>query len=326
MRGFVAFQGRSKGGVTAWMERSNSVSGLYEKLGSREWKWIDTEWRVIDTDKYEDGWTYSENIDGFYSTGKPKKATARRRIWQRRARFECRGPWLAVEAPPLRYIEVQKIVCDRILVWAVTMNGEVLIRQGVTAAHPQGTTWKHVICDYKVEEISISSPTCVWATTAEGRLLRRECSDQTDIECVAWSEVVYSPLSRVYSFSASRNIVVLLPANDPQLKVIDIKRGKLSQCFTLPKATYVTIDGEDQAYCCDGTRIVKLENSIANTEQNGVLKFQISESDFLLVHEKNQSVVFASAVFAPADIAPTRYETRAPPAMLKSNHHHERQS
>uniref|UniRef100_A0A0K0DHZ5 Peroxin/Ferlin domain-containing protein n=1 Tax=Angiostrongylus cantonensis TaxID=6313 RepID=A0A0K0DHZ5_ANGCA len=237
MRGFVAYRGRSKDGITAWMEGSNSVSGLYEKLGSREWKWIDSKWRVIDTDKYEDGWTYSENIDGVYSKGKQKKASARRRTWQRRARFECRGPWLAIEAPAIRCVEVQKAEADRILVWAVTMNGEILIRQGVTAAHPQGTTWKHIICDYNIEAISVASPTCVWATTVDGRLLRRECSDQTDIECV----------------------------------------GKMSRCLALPKATYVSIDGEDRVYCCDGTRIIKLEKVIENTERTGRLEFRISE-------------------------------------------------
>ncbi|VDM58188.1 unnamed protein product [Angiostrongylus costaricensis] len=241
MRGFVAYRGRSKDGITTWMEGSNSVSGLYEKLGSREWKWIDSKWRVIDTDKYEDGWTYSENIDGVYSKGKQKKASARRRTWQRRARFQCRGPWLAVEAPAIRCVEVQKAESDRILVWAVTMNGEILIRQGVTAAHPQGTTWKHIICDYNIEAISVASPTCVWATTVDGRLLRRECSDQTDIECV----------------------------------------GKTSRCLTLPKATYVSIDGEDRVYCCDGTRIIKLERVIENEKRSGRLEFRISEMTFL---------------------------------------------
>ncbi|KJH45659.1 Propeller [Dictyocaulus viviparus] len=156
---------------------------LVNVLESRQWRWIDSNWKVVDIDN-GDGWTYSDDIDGIYYKEKRKKDSARRRIWQRRAQFQCRGPWLAVEAPPIRCIEVQKAESDRILVWAVTVRGEILLRQGVTAAHPQGTIWKHIICNNNIASISIGSPTCVWATTSEGRLLRRECSDQTDIECV----------------------------------------------------------------------------------------------------------------------------------------------
>ncbi|WKX94932.1 hypothetical protein Q1695_011855 [Nippostrongylus brasiliensis] len=225
LRGFTSFQGASNG-VTAWMGGYRAVSGLYTRLPSREWMWIDPTWSLVDADKYEEGWTYAESIDGSFSVPKNKKDRVRRRCWQRRSRYEGRGPWIAVESPPIRSLDIQKTKGDRTLLWAVTRDRQVLLRQGVTEGHPQGTTWKHIVSDFDIAEISVASPTCVWAITCEGRLLRRQCLDQTDMECIDWSEVVYSPMRSFFTFCATTNIVFLLPATDPHLLVYDAKKGK----------------------------------------------------------------------------------------------------
>ncbi|KAK5979447.1 hypothetical protein GCK32_002849 [Trichostrongylus colubriformis] len=260
IRGFTSFQGSSEGGISAWMEGPCAVSGLSEKLPSREWSWVDSEWRLVDKEKCEDGWMYADSLDGPYYASKNKKSKARRRRWKRRCRFECRGPWIAIEAPSVRSIDVQKMNADRILVWAVTMDGQVLLRQGVTGEHPQGTTWKHIIGDFAIHSISCAAPTCVWAATVEGRLLRRECSDQIDMECVDWSEVVYSPLKSVFTFCASENFVFLLPADDPQLIIVHAKSGTSKKCLSIPKAIHITVDRNGDLYYCDGSSIVQLES------------------------------------------------------------------
>ncbi|KIH46401.1 Propeller, partial [Ancylostoma duodenale] len=220
MRGFVAFQG-TLSGLSAWMEGCVPVNGLYDKLPSRQWSWVDPEWTVVGEEKSEGGWAYSDVIDGMYKTEKKRKDRFRRRVWQRRCLYTGRGPWIIVEAPAIRCVEVQKTNADRILVWAVTEKGQVLVRQGVTCGHPQGAIWKHIISDYNITAISVASPTCVWATTMEGRLLRRECTDQTDMECVEVSKV----------------------------------------CLSLPKAVYIGFDHEGNVHYCDGTHIVKLERT-----------------------------------------------------------------
>ncbi|VDO93202.1 unnamed protein product [Heligmosomoides polygyrus] len=276
MRGFVSFQGSSSG-VSAWMEGSRAVNGLYERLPSREWSWIENEYRLIDKEKYEDGWTYSETIDGAYCAAK-KKGRARRRRWQRRCRYDGRGPWILVEAPPMRCIDVQRKQGDRILVWGVTTDGQVLLRQGVTAEQSQGTTWKHIVSDFCITAICAASPTCVYATTAEGRLLRRECSDQTDMECVDWSEVVYSPLRGVFSFCASEDFVVLLPANDTQLVLIDVKKAKSKTSLSIPKAIFITMDTQQNLYYCDGSNIVKLEKYCDSANQLLGTDYRVVES------------------------------------------------
>ncbi|EYC26929.1 hypothetical protein Y032_0009g430 [Ancylostoma ceylanicum] len=262
MRGFVTFQGASSG-ISAWMEGSVSINGLYDKLPSRQWSWIDPAWVIVGAEKSEGGWTYSDVIDGVYKAEKKRKDRVRRRVWQRRCCYTGRGPWVIVEAPPVSCIEVQKTNADRILVWAVTENGQVLLRQGVTPGHPQGATWKHIISDYNITAISVASPTCVWATTRDGRLLRRECTDQTDMECVDWAEVVYSPMKNVFSFCATRDFVFLLPSSDPELIVVDVKREICKLCLPLPKAVYIAFDHEGNVHYCDGARIVKLERTIS---------------------------------------------------------------
>ncbi|KHJ93556.1 hypothetical protein OESDEN_06533 [Oesophagostomum dentatum] len=264
LRGFITFR-ESSHGISGWMEGLDSVDGLYDKLPSREWSWVDPEWRLIGTEKSEDGWAYSDVVDGEYNFGR-KKGRFRRRIWKRRCLYTGRGPWITVEAPPLCCVEVQKTNADRILVWAVTMNGQVMVRQGVTPGHPQGTIWKHITSDYNIASISVASPTCVWATTVEGRLLRRECIDQTDMECIDWAEIVYSSLKKVFCFCASSDYVFILPATDPGLVVIDVKRGLSKACIALPKAVHLSLDHENCLYYCDGSEVVKLgRSSISGT-------------------------------------------------------------
>ncbi|KAK6738643.1 hypothetical protein RB195_020637 [Necator americanus] len=260
MRGFVTFQGTSNG-IAAWMEGNDPVNGLYDKLPSHEWSWVDREWKLAGEDKSEGGWTYSEKIDDKYTLEKKRKDRVRRRVWQRRCLYMGRGPWAMVESPPIRYVEVQKTNSDRILVWAVTVEGQVLLRQGVTPGHPQGATWKHITSDYNITSISIASPLCVWATTDEGRLLRRECTDQTDMECIDWSEVVYSNMKSIFSFCASKTYVFLLPTSDPELTIIDMKRELSKTSISLPKAVHIALDLQDNPYYCDGSCIFKLEQS-----------------------------------------------------------------
>ncbi|KAK6037548.1 Propeller [Cooperia oncophora] len=251
------------------------------QLPSREWSWLDAEWQVVDKEKYEDGWTYADSIDGQYRAFTKKKNQFRRRRWQRRCRFEGRGPWIAVETPPVRSIEVQKMKADRVenlyLFGRLPTDGQVLLRQGVTSEHPQGTTWKHIIGDFAISSISCASPTCVWATTVDGRLLRRECLDQTDMESVDWSEVVYSPLKSVFSFCASENYVFILPASDPQLILIDVKRLSSKICLSIPKAICITVDKQGNLYYCDGSSIVQLEKYYVNVNQQCEVDFRISE-------------------------------------------------
>uniref|UniRef100_A0A7I4Y739 Galectin domain-containing protein n=1 Tax=Haemonchus contortus TaxID=6289 RepID=A0A7I4Y739_HAECO len=275
LRGFTSFQGWCNG-VSGWMEASSAVNGLFEKLPSREWSWVDSEWRLVDKGKYEDGWTYADSIEEEYYASKGKKSKARRRRWQRLCRFECKGPWIPIEAPSIRSIDVQKKKADRILVWAVTVDGQVLLRQGVSSERPQGTTWKHIVGDYVIDSILSASPTCVWATTTEGRLLRRECPDQTDMECVDWSEVVYSPLRKVFSFCVWEDFVFLLPADNPQLIVVDVNRGTSKLCLSIPKATYITLDKQGNLYYCDGASIVQLERYTPNGEQPWEIDFRSS--------------------------------------------------
>ncbi|VDL79668.1 unnamed protein product [Nippostrongylus brasiliensis] len=237
LRGFTSFQGASNG-VTAWMGGDRAVSGLYTRLPSREWTWIDSTWSLVDADKYEEGWTYAESIDGSFSVPKNKKDRVRRRCWQRRSRYEGRGPWIAVESPPIRSLDIQKAKGDRTLLWAVTRDRQVLLRQGVTEGHPQGTTWKHIVSDFDIAEISVASPTCVWAITGEGRLLRRQCLDQTDMECI---EV-------------------------------------LKTCPALPKAVFITTDRNENLYYCDGSRIVKLGKFYQNHNETTGMDVRVADS------------------------------------------------
>ena len=102
-RGFISFQGSQKG-VSAWMCDGRPCPPNFSSLPSTNWSWMDSSWHLEDEE-----WKYSNEIDGTYDYNERGQGRARRRLWIRRARYDCnKSPWCHVEAPPMKYIRLAK--------------------------------------------------------------------------------------------------------------------------------------------------------------------------------------------------------------------------
>ena len=76
-------------------------------------------------------------------------------------------------------------------VWAVTVGGRVVVRQGVTSSCPEGKGWLHVPTPVgrEVAQLSVAPSGLVWAVTWGGGALIRLGVARLEPSGLAWVEV-----------------------------------------------------------------------------------------------------------------------------------------
>ena len=76
-------------------------------------------------------------------------------------------------------------------VWAVTVGGRVVVRQGVTSSCPEGKGWLHVPTPVgrEVAQLSVAPSGLVWAVTWGGGALVRLGVARLEPSGLAWVEV-----------------------------------------------------------------------------------------------------------------------------------------
>ncbi|XP_064478483.1 tectonin beta-propeller repeat-containing protein 1-like [Ornithodoros turicata] len=200
------------------------------KLDSVHWLWT-TDWEVdnnIPGGADGDGWQYAREtpLTGWvhpYHSGMKINDTNRRRRWFRLSKLNTSGPWREVEASPgpigdvtLKSISLQmdygSTSQGSVALWAVTTDGRVLYRGGVTRQCPQGELWRHVPFEVDFESISVGSGSLVLAIDRHGiGYVRRGISDAEPIGTI-WSEVQPPKGSRLTQVSAGRSGVCAVDA------------------------------------------------------------------------------------------------------------------
>lgn len=100
----------------------------------------------------------------------------RRRRWYRKCRLSSSGPWQELGSSKIIDISLQpeddSIDCN-ITVWAVAVNGDVLLRKGVSQSTPMGLSWEHVASEQPLISISCSLDGKVWAIGKNGSAFYR---------------------------------------------------------------------------------------------------------------------------------------------------------
>lgn len=172
------------------------------KLPSVEWIW-EGDWyidRGLDGDS--DGWQYALDFPRTYHPQQSTTSCVRRRLWSRYYRFDGYDRWIKVpglsEDPgkdPLQDIAVGGAVIPGrdpgyLAVWAVTFQGKVIYRSGVSDKCPEGEKWIEVPSpQISITQLSVSPSGVVWGVTWEGVAVVRVGVSFYEPTGTAWQKV-----------------------------------------------------------------------------------------------------------------------------------------
>lgn len=175
-----------------WSSEDGLVGLPQEKfvLPSNAWEW-EEEWYVEDNLKGQplepEGWTYAIDFPAKYGPNKSWNSVVRRRKWIRYRRFCATNKWSSipgVDTDPVKEPFIDVCVGgteipggepENFSVWAVTIQGRIMFRKGVSQTSPEGECWIHVSVPERCEgsQISVGPTGLVWAVTWTGETLIR---------------------------------------------------------------------------------------------------------------------------------------------------------
>lgn len=209
--------------------RFSTEDGLFDRdiqkirLPSLAWQW-DNEWELdLNLEGQplnHDGWTYAVDFPRQYH---PKMSTftcVRRRKWVRFRKYCALNSWCAIgplhkdptEEPfigshLMKFIFLSNSInlcfffvkdCaiggtslenGIMLVWAVTAQGRVFFRSGVSTTSPEGRKWIPISTECEISQVSVGSSGLVWATCHNGRGLVRSGVTRDNPQGKTWLEV-----------------------------------------------------------------------------------------------------------------------------------------
>lgn len=185
-------------GVLLPSDRSNfsSADGLKSRvlstitLPTLAWSW-ESPWHLHYTHEGQalekEGWTYAIDFPRTYTAEKRWNSCVRRRKWVRYRRYVALDTWSAV--PPIHQDATEEPFIDvsvgggevpgedpdRLMVWAVTALGRVMVRDGVDGSCPEGCRWTHIQTppDKDVTSVCAGRSGRVWAVTWDGKVIVR---------------------------------------------------------------------------------------------------------------------------------------------------------
>ncbi|CAN8008320.1 unnamed protein product, partial [Ixodes pacificus] len=176
----------------SWSSRDGLVARSKEsiRLPSSGWQWEGC-WYIEDNLDGQplgsEGWSYCVDFPFTYTLEKKWNSMVRRRKWIRHRRYVATDRWAKIEgvhsdpiAEPFVDIavggnEVPGGDPDRVVVWAVTVQGRVMFRNHVTRLCPEGTSWSHVPVpeSSEVTQVSVGPTGLTWAVAWNGSALVR---------------------------------------------------------------------------------------------------------------------------------------------------------
>ncbi|XP_047527964.1 tectonin beta-propeller repeat-containing protein [Vanessa atalanta] len=196
----------------------------YIRLPSMAWQW-EGDWQLelsLDGQPLDhDGWTYAVDFPAQFGSVKQWKSCVRRRKWIRYRKFSAMNSWCAIA--PLHKDPTQEPFIDvsiggnqipyasagTLAVWAITAQGRVMYRVGVSTISPEGLKWINVSippnCDIK--QISVGPTGLVWALLWSGRAIVRKGITKDCPSGEAWLEVKSPPDTKLITVSVGYNTV-----------------------------------------------------------------------------------------------------------------------
>lgn len=176
------------------------------RLPSMAWQW-EGDWQLEHTLDGQlldhDGWSYAVDFPAQFGPVKQWKSCVRRRKWIRYRKFSALNSWCAIA--PLHKDPTQEPFIDvsigatqmpyappgTLSVWAITAQGRVMFRTGVSTTSPEGQKWINITippnCD--VKQISVGATGLVWAMLWSGRCMVRKGVTKDTPTGDSWIEV-----------------------------------------------------------------------------------------------------------------------------------------
>ncbi|XP_048223554.1 tectonin beta-propeller repeat-containing protein 1 isoform X2 [Perognathus longimembris pacificus] len=137
-----------------------------------------------------------------YTRDKKWNSCVRRRKWIRYRRYKSRDTWAKIPSKddpevlpdPFNDLsvggwEITEEPVGRLSVWAVSLQGKVWYREGVSHPNPEGSSWSLVDTPGEVVQISCGPHDLLWATLWEGQALVREGINRNNPRGSSWSIV-----------------------------------------------------------------------------------------------------------------------------------------
>ncbi|XP_047509859.1 tectonin beta-propeller repeat-containing protein isoform X1 [Pieris napi] len=200
------------------------------RLPSMAWQW-EGDWQLeltLDGQPLDhDGWSYAVDFPAQFGPVKQWKSCVRRRKWIRYRKFSAMNSWCAIA--PLHKDPTQEPFIDvsiggnqipyaapgTLAVWAITAQGRVMYRAGVSTTSPEGLKWINVSippnCDIK--QISVGPSGLVWALLWSGRAIVRKGISKDCPTGEAWLEVKSPNETKLTVVSVGRNVVWAVSAD-----------------------------------------------------------------------------------------------------------------
>ncbi|XP_038215394.1 tectonin beta-propeller repeat-containing protein [Zerene cesonia] len=194
------------------------------RLPSMAWQW-EGDWQLeltLDGQPLDhDGWSYAVDFPAQFGPVKQWKSCVRRRKWIRYRKFSAMNSWCAIA--PLHKDPTQEPFIDvsiggnhipycspgSLSVWAITAQGRVMYRSGVSTTSPEGLKWINVSippnCDIK--QISVGPTGLVWALLWSGRAIIRKGITKDSPTGEAWLEVKSPNEAKLSVISVGHNVV-----------------------------------------------------------------------------------------------------------------------
>ncbi|XP_037546678.1 tectonin beta-propeller repeat-containing protein 1 isoform X1 [Nematolebias whitei] len=190
----------------------SDVTGLQHQLldsvqlPSSSWEW-EGDWYVDENFEGEPtekgGWTYAMHFPATYTKDKKWNSCVRRRRWLRYRRYSAMETWAKIPSQqttlpdPFSDIscggwEISEEPRGRQSLWAVSLQGKVRFREGISHHNPEGSSWEEVSLPGEVVQISCGPGDLVWAVLWEGQLIVREGISRDCPQGSSWV-VVESP-------------------------------------------------------------------------------------------------------------------------------------
>uniref|UniRef100_A0A3P9N9S7 Tectonin beta-propeller repeat-containing protein 1 n=1 Tax=Poecilia reticulata TaxID=8081 RepID=A0A3P9N9S7_POERE len=173
------------------------------QLPSSSWEW-EGDWFVdenLDGEPTEkEGWTYAMDFPATYTKDKKWNSCVRRRRWLRYRRYKDMDTWAKIPSQqtalpdPFSDIscggwEISEEPRGRLSLWAVSLQGKVWFREGISHHNPEGSSWVEVPPPGEVVQISCGPGDLVWAVLWEGHLIVREGISRDCPRGTSWAEV-----------------------------------------------------------------------------------------------------------------------------------------
>lgn len=202
--------------------------GYYPKesfqLPSQYWEWeggwiVDENFRGHLTDR--GGWQYAANFPSYWTQDIKWNSCVRKRKWIRFRRYTAVDSWakvpdLTIQSHKEAFIDVSvggfelpNQPLGHLCVWAVTVDGQVFVRSGVSRDCPEGKEWCHINTNgQSIINISVGPTGRVWAVTWDGTAYVRIGLSRDCIYGNQWIEVdPPSATSKLMQVAVGKNAV-----------------------------------------------------------------------------------------------------------------------